>query len=477
MNQGIIALLAIVLGVAIGVAVGWLFAKAKLGAELAECTKANQIQEGQLKENANEKKELNDKIESLNEQIRQQSEKAAGAVASLNSARDNYAALIAEKDKRIAEQDEYLNNAEKVLKDAFARVSQESLKSANEEFLKQADSRFKSSQESAKQDWEKIIDPIKTNLKDLEKLNKDLGEKVSEEYGHLGKGIEALTSETTKLSNALKKPIVRGNWAEMVLEQILVDAGFVEGEHFVTQSSKDTEDGNRQRTDVIISVPPGRKVIIDSKAPFDAYEIGANASDEAQRREAFANHARLVKEHIKALSSKEYWRQYKESFDFTILFMPTEGMYLAAIEADPSLLQFAKDKKIYLVNPSTMLAMVALMHQIVREAKLTDTAAQIEIAAEELCRRIGIFVSHVGGIGKGLKAATTSFNEAFTSYESRLQPQITKINQLGIKLEVKSLEPITAVSRDVPEDVTVLEPENNKSIPSAAVALPASQEV
>src|SRR5262249_28460954 len=153
-----------------------------------------------------------------------------------------------------------------------------------------------------------------------------------------------LSAATIHLSNALRKPTVRGSWGEMTLKTLVEGAGLQDGVHFVTQESTDTEDG-RLRPDMLVNLPKSRRIALDSKTPLDAFREAVNCEDEAQRVAGLKRHAAHVRSHMKALSSKRYWEQY-EGMDFVIMFLPSEAMFLAAVEHDPDLLEDARKSRV-----------------------------------------------------------------------------------------------------------------------------------
>lgn len=459
MDSAFIPILSLFVGIVIGTLVGYLFAKAKLTEIQAESTGTVRAQAAKLESLETEKKELQAKNEALQNEKTTLVSSANVAESTLKTERENLEKRLADRDKAMQDREELLNSAEEKLKEAFAALSSKALEEANASFLKQAESKFKDNQELAKKEWEGVIKPVSDNLERLEKLNQDLGEKVAKEYGSLDKGIKDLSARAEDLSKALSKPIVRGNWGEHVIEQMLEDAGLIKGKNFTVQESSRTDEGNQIRPDVIINLPPDRKVIVDSKTPFDAFEQGVNADTDDERREAYKRHAVLVRNHVTQLSTKKYWDKGPDTFDFVILFLPTESMYLAAIQADNELLQFARDKKVYLINPSTMMAMINLMGQLVREERMAKMATKVQEEAGELGKRIKTFFEHIMKLRNGLNNASTGFNEAFSSYESRVRPQIEKVEKLGFNFETKELLPITTTARDIPERVhAALEP-------------------
>ena len=235
--------------------------------------------------------------------------------------------------------------------------------------------------------------------------------------------MKRLSDGTGQLANALRKPATIGGWGEDMLTRILENAGFIEGVHYDVQHSTDDGEG-RLRADVVVHLPQGRDFVIDCKAPLDAFSEGMNAPDEEVRRERFGQHARLVRDHVKQLSSKAYWERYP-SADCVIMFLPTDGAFLAAVEADPSLVGDAHKSKVYIANPSTVMSMVHVTGYVLRQERLHETAQEVQAAATELYRRLGKFTKDMSNMAVG------NFNTAVGALDSRVLPQARKMNELG----------------------------------------------
>jgi DNA recombination protein RmuC len=211
---------------------------------------------------------------------------------------------------------------------------------------------------------------------------------------------------------------------------------------------------------VIIHLPNGRDFIIDSKSPLDSYWDGMNAQDEATRLVKFAAHSRLVRDHVKRLSSKGYWTRYKASPDCVVMFIPTEGAYQAAIEADRSLLTDAHKSRIYLANPMTLVSMIHIAAYVLKEERSRQNASEIQASASELYKRVSKFVGDFAAVGRNLRLSVQSYNTAVGSLDGRVLPKAREISRLGagsgaelddvVNIEISPRELTSQEARELP---------------------------
>lgn len=366
--------------------------------------------------------------------------------------------VLREKDNAIEQQKKLLADAERVLTEKFSALSLESLKSANDEFLKLAGERFDKAGQVSKAELEKrqqaideLMKPVSETLEKLTKQHKEIEERRVSAFDSIEKGIKSLSSEADQLANALRKPTSRGAWGEMNLQVILENAGLVQGEHFVMQDTTSDDEDGVARTDVVLHLPNGRFLIIDSKAPLEACWEGMCATDETVRQERFASHARLVRDHVKKLSSKAYWKRYPESPDFVIMFVPTEGAYQAAIEVDRGLIADAQKSRIYITSPMSLMSMIHAIAFVLREERLARNAQLVKDTAAELYRRLAIFIGHIDKLGRNIRLTVDNYNSAVGSLDGRVLPVARKMNALGIEggADLGDLGPVENVPRSV----------------------------
>jgi DNA recombination protein RmuC len=345
-------------------------------------------------------------------------------------------ARMEEAARSIEDQKKLLEEAKTKLADTFRALSGDSLKSNNQAFIELAGS---------------VMSPVKDALEKFEKVSR-------ESYGAIDKKLDmfnqlqiGLQAETKNLSDALKRPQVRGRWGEITLKRVVETAGMSEYCDFTEQVSVDTEEG-KQRPDLIVKLPGGRTVVVDAKAPLKAYLEAVEAADTKSREESLARHAQQVRDHMKLLGTKDYWKQFKPAPDFVVLFLPGESFFSAALEKDRELIVDGIANKVILATPTTLIALLRTVAYSWQQQHMAENAEKIAKAGEDLFDRICKFVEHLGDVRNNLENATHSFNKAVGSLESRLIPGARKLKELGAApadKEIEEIEPINAVPRQL----------------------------
>ena len=267
----------------------------------------------------------------------------------------------------------------------------------------------------------------------------------------VGQTVGNLNSETAGLKKALRQPQTRGQWGELQLRRCVEIAGMTEHVDFELQETLRTEDG-RLRPDALFLLPEGRSFVADSKVPLDAFLDAQEAEVESERRVHLERHSRQAREHIRALSSKDYQGQFKagQMPDLVICFIPNEPALHAALGADPGLFEYALEHKVLLVSPTSLIGLLRTMELGWRQEKMVAEAAEIADAANTLHTRFGKFITDFDTVGRRLESATKSYNSAVGSMEGRLLPQLRKVEDLGVA-PGKTIEPPEPVEITVRE--------------------------
>jgi len=257
----------------------------------------------------------------------------------------------------------------------------------------------------------------------------------------MGQTVGSLNSETAGLKKALRQPQTRGQWGELQLRRCVEIAGMTEHVDFELQETLKTEDG-RLRPDAIFRLPEGRSFVADSKVPLDAFLDAQESEVESERRVQLERHARQAREHVRALSSKDYQGQFKagEMPDLVICFIPNEPALHAAFGADPELFDYALERNVLLVSPTSLIGLLRTMELGWRQERMVAEAAEIAEAAGTLHARFAKFLSDFDKVGRGLTAAASAYDSAVGSMERRLLPQLRKVEGLGIA-PGKEIEP------------------------------------
>jgi len=258
----------------------------------------------------------------------------------------------------------------------------------------------------------------------------------------MGQTVGNLNSETAGLKKALRQPQTRGQWGELQLRRCIEIAGMTEHVDFELQETLRTEDG-RLRPDARFMLPEGRSFVADSKVPLDAFLDAQEAEVESERQLHLARHARQAREHVHALSSKDYQGQFKagEMPDLVICFIPNEPALHAAFAADPELFDYALERNVLLVSPTSLIGLLRTMELGWRQERMVAEAAEIADAAGTLHSRFSKFLSDFEAVGKRLSSATGAYNSAVGSMEGRLLPQLRKVEGLGVAPGKEIVEP------------------------------------
>jgi DNA recombination protein RmuC len=267
----------------------------------------------------------------------------------------------------------------------------------------------------------------------------------------VGQTVGSLGAETASLKKALRQPQTRGQWGELQLRRCVEIAGMTEHVDFELQETLRTEDG-RLRPDALFLLPEGRSFVADSKVPLDAFLDAQESEVESERRVHLERHSRQAREHVRALSSKDYQGQFKagEMPDLVICFIPNEPALHAALGADPGLFEYALEHKVLLVSPTSLIGLLRTMELGWRQERMVAEAAEIADAANTLHTRFSKFITDFDTVGRRLESATKSYNSAVGSMEGRLLPQLRKVEDLGIA-------PGKAIEPPEPVEITVRE--------------------
>ncbi|HEY2477610.1 MAG TPA: DNA recombination protein RmuC [Solirubrobacterales bacterium] len=257
----------------------------------------------------------------------------------------------------------------------------------------------------------------------------------------VGQTVGNLNSETAGLKKALRQPQTRGQWGEMQLRRCIEIAGMTEHVDFELQETLRTDDG-QLRPDARFLLPEGRSFVADSKVPFDAFLDIQEAEDESTRQLHLARLARQAREHVRSLSSKDYQGQFKagEMPDLVICFMPNEPAMHAALAADPALFEYALERNVLLVGPTSLIGLLRTMELGWRQERMVAEAAKIAEAAGTLHTRFSRFLGEFERVGKGLTTAASAYDKAVGSMEARLLPSLRKVEGMGVA-PGKGIEP------------------------------------
>ena len=350
-----------------------------------------------------------------------------------------------------------IREAKEALSAQFSEIGSKLLTEAQEIFLKRADQRFKESETTSGQKLSALLQPVHERLEKYEQTVTSLEEKRSDAFGNLAGlidsmriGQEKVSSEAAKLVNSLRNaPKSRGRWGEQQLKNVLETCGLTENCDFQTEVSVDTEDG-RMRPDVVIRIPGGRTLIIDAKVSLNDYQDAFGAVDEAERRVGLAAHAASMKAHINALGNKAYQTQFGSAPDYVIMFVPGEHFLSAALEHDPTLWDFAFDKRVLLATPTNLIAIARSVASVWQQEAIAKNARAIAELGKEMYDRLAKVADDLRKVGSGLNNAVSNFNAFANSFNGRLVVTGRKFRDLDIQTGTRELEevaPVEALAR------------------------------
>lgn len=390
----------------------------------------------------------------------------------LNAAHDGENRQLREQaaraDERAIAQEQKYAQMKADVDQAFAKIASEALRNNNENFLNLARQRLGAQTQEAQQTLAQKEEAIKNLLDPLNKALLSLGEQSraietarAGAYGELRtlveglnrsipESVNSLRSETSQLVAALRAPKTRGNWGELQLKRCVEYAGMVEYCSFAQQTSARAEDNRLLRPDMTIQLPNGRTIIVDAKTPLDAFlEIGENGDPSAQSLR-FAALADRVRTHLRDLSGKSYWKQFDHTPEFVVCFLPSEALFSAALEADPSLIEFGAQSNVVMATPTTLIALLKAVAFGWQQSQVARNAVRIQETGRDLYDKLVKTHEYFAKMGGALENALSQYNKLVGAVEGRGGAffQARKLRALvHEEEEIEAIEPVAAEPR------------------------------
>ena len=455
------------LGLAAGWAAGWLAARARGRREAAEAaadveararleivsaveqrSRLEATLEAERQAAAAGSRQVEERLAELRGRLAAGEAEFRAATADLMAARGRESQLAAELAKEresFAERLAAYQDAEQRLERSFQALAASSLDANARRFLDLASAQFDALKGAAQHDLaerqqgiQAVLDPMRSALDKVEQTlaavesgrQLDRGQ-LSVQLTSLADGQKGLETETRRLVQALRAPQVRGRWGEIQLRRVVELAGMEEHCDFEVQQTFGA-DSSLLRPDLIVTLPGGRSVVVDAKAPLLAYLEAVESADPDARDARLRDHAAQVRAHVTKLAGKGYWEQVPESADFVVLFLPGEAFFSAALQHDASLLEYGVERKVFLAGPITLLALLRTAAYGWTQEKLAAHAQDISDLGRDLYERLCTMFEHLEDLRKRLDAAVQAHNAAVGSLESRVLPAARRFRELGV---------------------------------------------
>ncbi|MCC5839053.1 MAG: DNA recombination protein RmuC [Opitutales bacterium] len=361
--------------------------------------------------------------------------------------------------KALAERVEELKSLRRDFETAFKALSADALQTNNTRFLELAGQVFAKAQATSAGDLEKrqtaireLVSPLQKALEavagrigEIEKARVGAYEGLREQVRGLLEAQGSLRQETGNLVQALRAPHVRGRWGEMQLARTVEFAGMVEHVDFSPQASQAGADG-ALRPDLVVHLPGGKSIVVDAKAPLDAYLRALEETDADRQRAALDQHARQIRDHIRKLSAKEYWKQFQPTPEMVVLFLPGEVFFSAALQQDPALIETGASENVLLATPTTLIALLRAVRFGWRQERIAEEALAVSRLGQELYDRVRTLGSHFQQTARSLNQTVSHFNRAMQSLDSRVMVTARRFAELKV-----------AEGQEIPEVAPILE--------------------
>jgi DNA recombination protein RmuC len=320
----------------------------------------------------------------------------------------------------------------------FAEMAQSVMRRATGQFMEIANATFEKHKEGARGDLERLMEPIGKTFKDfrervdlIEKVRTEDRSTLQEQIKAIGEGLARTNATTGKLVTALSAPRGGGSWGEESLRNVLELSGMSGYADFLEQNNDQTERG-RLRPDVIIRMPGGREMVIDAKVSVEDFIEAAGTSDAAARKLHLEAHARKLRDHVKRLAAKEYWRDFEDRVDFVAMYVPGEQFYAGAMEVDRDLFDYAARNKVLIVTPSTLIALAKAVAYGWRQEESARNAREAADLGRQLYDSIAAMGGHVEKLGKAMHGSVNAYNSFVGSLEANVLPKARKFEALQI---------------------------------------------
>ncbi len=320
----------------------------------------------------------------------------------------------------------------------FTAMAQDAVRAAHRTFTEQASETFQRHNQAAETSLKTLLTPInqtfeafRQRVEALEKVRTEDKSAIFEQVRAINDQLTETRNVTGKLVTALSAPQGGGRWGEESLRNVLEMAGLSMHADFIEQAHGET-DTRRQRPDVVIRMPGGREIVVDAKVSVEDFLLAAETAGSMERDAHLAGHARKMREHVKRLAAKEYWKDFSDRVDFVAMYVPGENFYAAALQHDRDLFDFAARNRVLIVTPSTLIALAKAVAYGWRQEEAAGNAREAAQLGKDLYDALRAMGTHLDRVGKSLGQAVGSYNAMVGSVERNVLPKARRFEALQI---------------------------------------------
>ncbi len=330
---------------------------------------------------------------------------------------------------------------DQIIKNSVKAEVLDAFRQTNDQLLKIARDQIEKNLQSHSNKLDSVVKPFAQVINEYKQKVEEFFKNSTEKLSGLNRAIEDMKQQsqdlahrTQELVKVLQSPTQRGQWGEMQLRRIFEIIGWSEGTIYQEQVTT-----KEQRPDFIITLPNKRKIIIDVKMTMSAYWDYMEAGDEQRRYTLAREHVKALRSRIKDLGKKAYWKEYEDSLDYVVLYMPIEAAFALAVSTDTNLFSDAIKERVVLASPSTIIPLVQMIDAMWRQDKAYRSVSQVVDSIAELRERYNILLNHLESLGKNIRSTVLSYNKLIGSWERKFDPQLRKIEQFKKGQDLREL--------------------------------------